>query len=78
MQAVHAAGLKCVQSGDGADESFAGYPTYQAHRLAPLLTPGRAALQRLVGRLPVSDRGVSRDYMARQLVVGLALTEVRA
>lgn len=71
MRAVQAAGLKCVQSGDGADESFAGYPTYRAHPLAPLATPVRHALQQILRTLPVRDQGVTLDYMARQFVAGL-------
>lgn len=71
MELVRDAGLKAVLSGDGADESFAGYPTSLAHRLAPLASPGRAALARVVDRLPVSLEGVSRDYMARRFVDGL-------
>ena len=47
-------------SGDGADEFLAGYPTFQAHRLAADLGPGlgRVAhgLHRLAARLPVSHR----------------------
>lgn len=71
MELVREAGLKAVLSGDGADESFAGYPTPLAHRLAPLAAPFQAPLTGLVERLPVSREGVSRDYMARRFVAGL-------
>ncbi len=71
MELVREAGLKCVLSGDGADESFAGYPTYLAHRLAPVARPGRRALASLARRLPTTWEGVSRDYMARRFVEGL-------
>ena len=71
MAAVQAAGFKCVQSGDGADESFGGYPTYLAHRLARPAAPAAGLLRRVARRLPVSDRGVTPDYMARRFVEGL-------
>ena len=71
MELVGEAGLKAVLSGDGADESFAGYPTPLAHRLAPLAAPLAPALARVVAMLPVSREGVTRDYMARRFVDGL-------
>ena len=77
MEAIQEAGLKCVLSGDGADESFGGYPTLQAHRLAALATPGRRGLQRIVSRLPTRHDGVTRDYMARRFVDGLGLPWAR-
>jgi asparagine synthase (glutamine-hydrolysing) len=61
--------------GDGGDELFAGYPTYQAHRLASLYEklPGfvRGRLvPPLVGRLPVSRRNISFDFKVRRFVKG--------
>jgi asparagine synthase (glutamine-hydrolysing) len=73
MAAVRDAGFKCVQSGDGADESFAGYPTHLAHRLATAASPARALLRRVADALPVTEAGVSKDYMARRFVDGLGL-----
>ena len=70
MEGVAAAGVKCVLSGDGADESFGGYPTITAHVLADRLGAGRW-LRPLVGALPVRHEGVTRDYMARRFVAGL-------
>ena len=59
--------------GDGGDELFAGYVTYQADKLArlydrlpSLLT--RHLLPATVRRLPVSDRKVSFDLKARRFV----------
>jgi asparagine synthase (glutamine-hydrolysing) len=59
--------------GDGGDEVFAGYMTYQADRLArsygrlpSLLT--RRFIPALVHRLPVSDSKVSFDLRARRFV----------
>ena len=64
-----------VQSGDGADETLAGYETYQAssyHRLYRAL-PGfvrTAGIERLVNALPMSDAKVSRNEKLRRFVYG--------
>ena len=73
MAAVQESGLRCVLSGDGADESFAGYPTYMAHLLARAATPVRGLLGRAASRMPTTHEGVSRDYMARRFAQGLGL-----
>ncbi len=73
MRAVKDAGFRCVLSGDGADESFGGYPTHLAHRLAGGLSPLRGLVARAAARLPTSSAGVSRDYMARRFALGLGL-----
>ena len=64
--------------GDGGDELFAGYVTYQADRLArwygclpALLT--RHALPALVRQLPVSEAKVSLDFKARRFVANALL-----
>ncbi len=59
--------------GDGGDELFAGYATYQADKLARLYERLPAPLSQgllpaLVRRLPVSDRKVSFDLKARRFV----------
>ncbi len=71
MELVQSAGLKCVQSGDGADESLGGYPTYLAHQLARPALPARALLRFATDRLRVRTEGVTADYMARRFVDGL-------
>lgn len=77
MAALAADGLRCVLSGDGADESFAGYPTTVAHRAAARLDRLHlsgalaAPFGRLAARLPVTHGVVSRDYKARRFVDGL-------
>jgi len=62
-------------SGDGGDELFAGYPTYQAHQVArhfdwtprPVLSGARA----LAARLPVSYADLSLDFKIRRFLSGL-------
>lgn len=73
MATVREAGISCVLSGDGADESFAGYPTYMAHLLARVAAPVRGLLGRAANRMPTTLEGVSRDYMARRFAQGLGL-----
>ena len=77
MALVRESGLKCVLSGDGADESFAGYPTCVAHLLAPAAERAPGLVAALAKRLPVTHDGVTRDYMARRFADGLGLPWAR-
>ncbi|MFN8498469.1 MAG: asparagine synthase (glutamine-hydrolyzing) [Anaerolineae bacterium] len=59
--------------GDGGDELFAGYATYQADKLAALYQHlpdpiSRGLVPAVVRQLPVSDRKVSFDLKARRFV----------
>lgn len=62
-------------SGDGGDELFAGYPTYQAHKLAryyrylpKFLRSG--LIEKVIAGMPVSMKNFSFDFKAKQFIRG--------
>jgi asparagine synthase (glutamine-hydrolysing) len=68
--------VKVALSGDGGDEVFAGYPTYQAHRLARAYACVPAGIRErvirpLVERLPVSLDDLSLDFRLKRFVEGM-------
>jgi asparagine synthase (glutamine-hydrolysing) len=74
--------VKVVLGGDGGDELFVGYPSFQAHKLVEALSflpvGWRDWLGRLVRRLPVSHRYTSAEFLLQQFVKGLGLSpEIR-
>jgi asparagine synthase (glutamine-hydrolysing) len=68
-------------SGDGGDEVFAGYPTYQAHRLAAAMGFVPAWVhRRLIGPailgLPVSFDDLSLDFRLKRFVAGMGMSDI--
>lgn len=68
-------------SGDGADELFAGYPTFQAERLLPCYRkiPSllRRAIERIIWALPSRSNNMSLDFKLKQFISGLQYHGIR-
>ena len=82
LSRVAAQHVKVVLGGDGADELFAGYASFQAHKVVQKLSflpvGWRDWLGRLARRLPVSHRYTSVDFLMQQFLKGRGLSpEVR-
>jgi asparagine synthase (glutamine-hydrolysing) len=67
--------VKVALGGDGGDELFAGYPTYQAFLLSryyeriPRMT--RSFIEAVIKRLPVSFDNMSFDFRAKKFIHGI-------
>ena len=62
--------------GDGADELFCGYPTFQAHKVAQLyrMIPGfmhNKIISPLVNKIPVNYNNISFDFKLKQFLKGV-------
>jgi len=72
--------VKVALGGDGGDELFAGYPTYQAFLLSryyerfPRMM--RSCVEAVVKRLPVSFDNMSFDFRAKKFINGIAYPPV--
>lgn len=87
LSKMTAQSVKTVLGGDGADELFAGYPTYvanklvQAYNVVPyeLRTPLTNFIKKSLGKLiPVSSKNVSLDYKLQQFFRGTGVvSEIR-
>jgi len=71
LLALHARNhVKVVLAGEGADETFAGYPTYLGHRLAGwyrrIPSPLRRVLLSAANRAPVTMGSVGIAYLTRR------------
>jgi asparagine synthase (glutamine-hydrolysing) len=72
--------VKVALGGDGGDELFAGYPTYQAYLLSryyervPRII--RSLVEAGVKRLPVSLDNMSFDFRAKKFIHGIAYPPV--
>ena len=68
--------VKVALGGDGGDELFAGYPTYQAFRLAQMYAKvpswlRRNLVERWAMKLPVSFDNMSLDFRLKKFIKGV-------
>lgn len=83
---IAASKMKTVLGGDGADELFAGYPTYLANKLVNIYNIIPFELREFISRslqqgsafLPTSNKNMSTDFKIRQFLRGAGVAgEIR-
>jgi asparagine synthase (glutamine-hydrolysing) len=72
--------VKVALGGDGGDELFAGYPTYQAfllsHYYEKIPRVMRSVVETVIKRLPVSFKNMSLDFRAKKFIYGIPYSPV--